>query len=108
LFDPKDYAGRTLRVNFPNKGGRTGGDFSSSPPPRRADNNVNKLFVGNLSWSVDSDTLREVFSEHGTVVDARVVNDRDTGRSRGFGFVTMGSEDEMNEALNKLDGAVCI
>ena len=105
FFIPKDYAGRTLRVNFPNRGGRAGGDFSS-PPPRRVDNNTNKLFVGNLSWTVDSDTLREVFSEYGTVVDARVVNDRDTGRSRGFGFVTMGSEDEMNEALNKLDGAV--
>ena len=93
-----------MRVNFPNRGR---GDFSSTPPPRRFDNsNENKLFVGNLSWGVDSDMLREVFSQHGTVLEARVVNDRETGRSRGFGFVTMASEEETTEALNKLDGAV--
>ena len=93
-----------MRVNFPNRGR---GDFSSPPPPRRFDNsNENKLFVGNLSWGVDSDMLREVFSQHGTVLEARVVNDRETGRSRGFGFVTMASEEETTEALNKLDGAV--
>ena len=93
-----------MRVNFPNRGR---GDFSSPPPPRRFENsNENKLFVGNLTWGVDSDMLREVFSQYGTVLEARVVNDRETARSRGFGFVTMASEEETTEALNKLDGAV--
>ncbi|MCO5564466.1 hypothetical protein L7F22_018127 [Adiantum nelumboides] len=103
-LDGADYAGRTLRVNFPN---RNRGD---SPPPPRAprmmdQNNANKLFVGNLAWGVDDGMLHELFSEHGKVLEARVVNDRETGRSRGFGFVTMSSEAEVNEALNKMDGA---
>ncbi|KAH7278979.1 hypothetical protein KP509_38G067800 [Ceratopteris richardii] len=97
-----DYAGRTLRVNFPirNRG--------EAPPPRppREQNNVNKLFVGNLSWAIDDATLERLFSEYGTVLEARVINDRETGRSRGFGFVTMSNEDEVNEALNKMDGTV--
>jgi RNA recognition motif-containing protein len=52
-----------------------------------------KLFVGNLAWSVDDQTLEQVFSQHGDVQSARVINDRDTGRSRGFGFVEMDVDD---------------
>jgi RNA recognition motif-containing protein len=52
-----------------------------------------KLFVGNLAWSVDDQTLEQVFSQHGDVQSARVINDRDTGRSRGFGFVEMDVND---------------
>lgn len=48
-----------------------------------------KLFVGNLAWSVDDQKLEAVFSEHGEVQSARVIHDRETGRSRGFGFVEM-------------------
>ena len=48
-----------------------------------------KLFVGSLPWSVDDEALREAFEGHGSVVSAKVVKDRDTGRSRGFGFVEM-------------------
>ena len=48
-----------------------------------------KLFVGSLPWSVDDKALQTAFEEHGTVVSAKVVKDRDTGRSRGFGFVEM-------------------
>jgi nucleolin len=50
--------------------------------------------------------LEQLFSEHGKVEDARVVIDRETGRSRGFGFVTMASEDDVNEAIAALDGQV--
>jgi len=101
-LDGADYAGRTMRVNFPN---RNRGDGPPARSPRMEISNVNKLFVGNLAWGVDGAMLEELFGEHGKVVEARVVNDRDTGRSRGFGFVTMASDAEMNEALNKMDGA---
>ena len=52
-----------------------------------------KLFVGNLPWSVSDVELEDLFSPHGTVQSARVITDRDTGRSRGFGFVEMDTED---------------
>lgn len=60
------------------------------------------LYVGNLSFSVTSDKLREVFEEYGTVASASVVTDRETGRSRGFGFVEM--DDGAEAAINGLNG----
>lgn len=63
-----------------------------------------RVYVGNLPWDVDDARLEQVFSEHGKVLSARVVSDRETGRSRGFAFVTMASESEMNEAIGALDG----
>ena len=64
-----------------------------------------KLFVGNLPWRVRDNDLVEMFSEHGHVTTANVVMDRDTGRSRGFGFVEMGDDDARKaiEALNEKD-----
>ncbi|MFZ5933077.1 MAG: RNA recognition motif domain-containing protein [Patescibacteria group bacterium] len=64
-----------------------------------------KLFVGNLEYSVTGDDLREAFSQAGNVVDAVVISDKMSGRSRGFGFVEMGSEDEAKAAIEKLNGA---
>ena len=61
-----------------------------------------KLFVGSLPWSVNDDKLKEAFEAHGNVVSAKVVMDRTTGRSRGFGFVEMGSADEANKAIKAL------
>ena len=61
-----------------------------------------KLFVGSLPWSVNDDKLKEAFEEHGNVVSAKVVMDRTTGRSRGFGFVEMGSADEASKAIKAL------
>ena len=62
------------------------------------------VYVGNLAFSVTSDSLRELFEQHGSVSSASVVMDRDTGRSRGFGFVEMDSGgDEAVEALNGKD-----
>lgn len=65
-----------------------------------------RIYVGNLPWRVDDARLVEVFSEHGKVVDARVVLDQQSGRSRGFGFVTMSTETEVNDAIAALDGQV--
>ncbi|GAB4287546.1 MAG: RNA-binding protein [Ignavibacteriaceae bacterium] len=62
-----------------------------------------KLFVGSLPWSVTDDSLREKFETFGTVVSAKVVTDRSTGRSRGFGFVEMENSSEAKEAINVLN-----
>lgn len=64
------------------------------------------MYVGNLAWEVDNARLEQVFSEYGKVIDARVVYDRESGRSRGFGFVTMSTETEVNDAIAALDGQV--
>ncbi|KAG5621537.1 hypothetical protein H5410_006755 [Solanum commersonii] len=63
-----------------------------------------KLFVGGLSYGTDETSLREAFSQHGQVIEARVIFDRDTGRSRGFAFVTYTSAEEASSALSALDG----
>jgi RNA recognition motif-containing protein len=63
-----------------------------------------RLFVGNLPYSMTDADLEETFAAHGTVVCATVVRDRSSGRSRGFGFVEMGSEEEAEAAVSSLDG----
>ncbi|NLX12470.1 MAG: RNA-binding protein [Phycisphaerales bacterium] len=63
-----------------------------------------KLYVGNLSYDVSSSDLEQLFSQHGTVQSAEVINDRMTGRSKGFGFVEMGSDDEAQAAIGALNG----
>lgn len=65
----------------------------------------NRLYVGNLSFGATSDSVRAAFSECGEVVDVHIVQDRETGQSRGFGFVTMGSDAEAAGAISKLNGA---
>jgi RNA recognition motif-containing protein len=63
-----------------------------------------KLFVGGLSFSTSSERLREAFAAVGAVESASVVTDRDTGRSRGFGFVEMASQEDANAAVSRLNG----
>ena len=63
-----------------------------------------KLYVGNLSYSTTDQELQDLFAQHGTVQSANVVTDRYTGRSRGFGFVEMGSGDEARQAIEALNG----
>jgi cold-inducible RNA-binding protein len=63
-----------------------------------------KLFVGNLPFSTVEDDLRDLFSQYGTVTDVFVATDRVSGRSRGFGFVTMGNEAEGQAAISALEG----
>ena len=63
-----------------------------------------KLYVGNLSYQVDKDSLEQLLAPFGTVQSADVIMDRETGRSKGFGFVEMSSDDEANAAINALHG----
>jgi RNA recognition motif-containing protein len=63
-----------------------------------------KLYVGNLSYDVESAALGEMFAPHGTVESSQIITDRDTGRSKGFGFVEMGSESQAQAAIAAMNG----
>ncbi len=67
--------------------------------------NNKKLFVGSLPWAVDDARLAQIFSQAGNVVSAQVVKDRETGRSRGFGFVEMSTDEEAQAAIQNLNGS---
>ncbi|XP_027363463.1 29 kDa ribonucleoprotein A, chloroplastic isoform X1 [Abrus precatorius] len=106
-FNGYEMEGRALRVN-------------SGPPPARNENSPrfrgpsrggggpsdesNRVHVGNLDWGVDNLTLETLFRGKGKVLEARVIYDRESGRSRGFGFVTYSSPEEVNSAIQSLDG----
>ncbi|KAG6635043.1 28 kDa ribonucleoprotein, chloroplastic-like [Carya illinoinensis] len=98
MFSRYDLDGRLLTVN---KAAPRGARSERSPS---LFGSSFRIYVGNLPWDVDNARLKELFSEHGEVVDARVVSDRETGRSRGFGFVTMSSETGRDDAIAALDG----
>jgi RNA recognition motif-containing protein len=85
-------------------GGR--GEFSRNSVESllRASAMAKRLYVGNLKYTVDSDQLRELFEQFGSVTSAEVLSDRDTGRSRGFGFVEMANDEEALAAIETLDG----
>jgi RNA recognition motif-containing protein len=68
------------------------------------DNNQRRLYVGNLSWGVNSDQLAEFFSQAGAVSNAQVITDKYSGRSRGFGFVEMENEADAQKAIEMLNG----
>ncbi|GMI71237.1 hypothetical protein like AT2G37220 [Hibiscus trionum] len=102
-FSPRGARGRE---NFSPRGARGREDYSPrgarGGPPMGASNRV---YVGNLSWGVDDMALENLFSEQGSVVEARVVYDRESGRSRGFGFVTYNSAEEVDRAIRSLNGS---
>ena len=62
------------------------------------------IYVGNLSWNTQDHDLSDLFSRHGQVVSARIMKDRETGRSRGFGFVEMSNDNEARAAITALNG----
>ena len=66
---------------------------------------MKKLFVGGLSWNTTDDGLRQAFERFGEVTDAKVITDRDTGRSRGFGFVSFADDQAATTAINEMNGA---
>ncbi|KAL5209268.1 hypothetical protein ABZP36_004891 [Zizania latifolia] len=90
--------GRSLKVNS----GPAPPREQSSPRAPRGE--ANRVYVGNLSWDVDNAALANLFSPEGEVLEARVIYDRESGRSRGFGFVTYGSAEEVENAVSNLDG----
>ncbi|PIA51541.1 hypothetical protein AQUCO_01100415v1 [Aquilegia coerulea] len=98
MFHNYDINGRLLTVNVAAPRG--------SRPERspRVYEPAFRLYVGNLPWEADDVRLEQAFSEYGKVVDARVVYDRETGRSRGFGFVTMSTKTELDDAIEAMDG----
>jgi len=63
-----------------------------------------KIYVGNLSYKVTEDDLKDLFGEFGTVTEINVITDRETGRPRGFAFVEMDSDDDATKAINSLNG----
>jgi len=63
-----------------------------------------KLYVGNLPFSATDESLQEMFAQSGSVTSAKIIMDRDTGRSKGFGFVEMSSDEEASDAIQKLNG----
>ncbi|KAF3443112.1 hypothetical protein FNV43_RR17033 [Rhamnella rubrinervis] len=108
-FNGYELDGRALRVNYgppPSRedgfrGARGGGGGGYD---RAGSDTDNRVYVGNLSWGVDNSTLENLFSEQGKVLDAKVVYDRESGRSRGFGFVTYNTAEEVNSAIESLNG----
>jgi hypothetical protein len=80
--------------------------FTSSPLLRTFTTTraiMSKLYVGNLSWNTTDETLKSTFEEFGTVTDSIIMRDRETGRARGFGFVTFSTEEEATAAVNALN-----
>ena len=63
-----------------------------------------KLFIGGLSWDTTDEGLRQAFASYGEITEAKVITDRDTGRSRGFGFVTFAQNEDAKSAISKMDG----
>ncbi|XP_015695967.1 28 kDa ribonucleoprotein, chloroplastic-like [Oryza brachyantha] len=98
MLNRYDISGRLLNVNRASpRGSRV-----ERPPRQFAP--AFRAYVGNLPWQVDDSRLLQLFSEHGEVVNAQVVYDRESGRSRGFGFVSMASKEELDDAISALDG----
>ncbi|XP_073133585.1 33 kDa ribonucleoprotein, chloroplastic-like [Henckelia pumila] len=107
LFDGAEIGGRNAKVNFPEV--PKGGERESTSPKARISNkgfvdSPHKIYAGNLSWSLTSQALRETFAQQSGFTSAKVIFDKDTGRSRGFGFVTFLSAEEAESALEAMNG----
>lgn len=105
LFGSQEVDGRPLRVNI----SVARGDRPERAPraPRGESSyafDARKIYFGNLSWGMDHLDLQDLCGEFGTVEDSRLITDRETGRSRGFGFVTMSSTEEAEEVVRQLNG----
>lgn len=107
MYDGSQIGGRTVKVNFPEVP-RGGEREVMEPRIRTSDkgfvNSPHKLYAGNLGWTITSQGLREAFEDCPGLLSAKVVYDRDSGRSRGFGFVTFSSAEDVETALNAMNG----
>ncbi|KAJ4772346.1 RNA-binding protein [Rhynchospora pubera] len=101
MFNRYEIDGRLLRVN---RAAPRGTRVERQPREARESQQLFTVYVGNLAWSVDEARLEQVFSEYGKVITARVMYDRESGRSRGFGFVSMETKEEIDDAIAALDG----
>ena len=115
-MDGSQLDGRSIRVNEAGErerrgpGGPGGGGRDRRPPrggdrPREGGKSGNRLFVGGLAWATDDNGLRTAFASFGNVTDAKVIQDRESGRSRGFGFVTFETQEEAAAAIGAMDGS---
>ncbi|GMJ09491.1 PIGMENT DEFECTIVE 322, chloroplast RNA-binding protein 33 [Hibiscus trionum] len=107
LFDGSQVGGRTVKVNFPEV--PRGGEREVMGPRIRRSNSSfmdspYKIYAGNLSWGVSSEGLRDAFASQPGLLSAKVIYERDTGRSRGFGFVTFESAETVEAALSAMNG----
>ncbi|KAI3471886.1 hypothetical protein Pfo_028574 [Paulownia fortunei] len=107
LFDGAQIGGRSAKVNFPEV--PRGGEREVMSPKIRSSyqgfvDSPYKIYAGNLSWGLTSQGLRETFAEQPGFLSAKVIYDRDSGRSRGFGFITFTSAEEVESALNAMNG----
>ncbi|KZV54857.1 33 kDa ribonucleoprotein, chloroplastic-like [Dorcoceras hygrometricum] len=107
LFDGAQIGGRTAKVNFPEV--PRGGEREVMSPKIRTSyqgfvDSPHKIYAGNLSWDLTSQGLKEAFEEQPGYLSAKVIYDRDSGRSRGFGFITFSSAEEVESALNNMNG----
>ncbi|KAK2968941.1 hypothetical protein RJ640_003628 [Escallonia rubra] len=107
MFEGSQVGGRTVKVNFPEV--PRGGEREVMGPKIRSSyqgfkDSPHKIYAGNLSWSLTSEKLTDVFANQPGLLSAKVIYDRDSGRSRGFGFVTFASAEEVEAALNALNG----
>nr|GLL46082.1 33 kDa ribonucleoprotein, chloroplastic [Ipomoea trifida] len=107
MFDGSLVGGRTAKVNFPEvpRGGEREVIASRARSSYQENfNSPHRLYASNLSWNLTSQGLREAFADQPGVLNAKIVYDKETGRSRGFGFVSFASAGELESALNAMDG----
>ncbi|OMO68605.1 hypothetical protein COLO4_29541 [Corchorus olitorius] len=108
IFDGSQVGGRTVKVNFPEV--PRGGEREVMGPRiqrgyRSFLDSPYKIYAGNLSWGVTSHSLRAAFASQPGLLSAKVIHERDTGRSRGFGFISFESAETLEAALNAMNGA---
>ncbi|XP_047309206.1 33 kDa ribonucleoprotein, chloroplastic-like [Impatiens glandulifera] len=107
LFDGSKIEGRKVKVNFPEV--PKGGERETMQPKIQSSNrsfidSPHKLYAGNLSWDITSEQLKDAFGDLSGILSAKVIYDRDSGRSRGFGFVSFATARELESAIDAMNG----